>query len=50
MASKNKKKKAKNSFLYNGADKLDCKMKRIMYFTKRQRIKNKKGVADDEEI
>lgn len=40
MASQNKKRKAKNSYLYNGADKRDCKMKRIMYFTKRQRIKN----------
>lgn len=38
MASQNK--KQKNSYPYNGADKRDCKMKRIMYFTKRQRIKN----------
>ena len=42
VASVNKKKKAKNSYLYNGGDKNDDKMKRIMYFTKRQRIKNKK--------
>ena len=34
-------KKAKNSYLINGADKIDGKMKRIFYFTKRQRIKNK---------
>ena len=42
MASENKKRKARNSYLYNGADKSDCKMKRIMYYTKRQRNKNKK--------
>lgn len=40
MASENKKRKARNSYLYNGGDKHDCKMKRIMYFTKRQRVKN----------
>lgn len=40
MASENKKRKAKNSYLLNGADKIDGKMKRIMYFTKRQRAKN----------
>lgn len=42
MASESKKRKAKNSYLYNGGDKEDMKMKRIMYFTKRQRNKNKK--------
>lgn len=42
MASENKKRKARNSYLYNGADKIDGKMKRIMYFTKRQRNANKK--------
>lgn len=42
MASENKKRKARNSYLYNGADKIDGKMKRIFYFTKRQRIKNKR--------
>ena len=36
MASENKKKKAKNSYLSNGGDKLDGKFKRVMYFTKRQ--------------
>lgn len=40
MASQNKKRKAKNSYLYNGGDKIDCKMKRVMYFTKRQPVKN----------
>lgn len=46
MASENKKKKAKNSYLHNGADKLDDKIKRIMYFTKRQRNKNNKISQD----
>jgi len=41
MSSTNKKRKAKNSYLYNGADKKDGKMKRIFYFTKRERMKNK---------
>lgn len=42
MASENKKNKAKNSHLINGADKEDCKMKRVMYYTKRDRNKLKK--------
>lgn len=33
MASKNKKNKAKNSYLMRGADRLDLKMKRIAYYT-----------------
>lgn len=37
MASENKKQKAKNSHLHNGADKQDGKLKRSMYFTKRMR-------------
>lgn len=41
MTSQNKKRKAKNSYLHNGGDKCDYKMKRIMYFTKRQRQKLK---------
>lgn len=41
MSSENKKRKARNSYLTNGADKKDCKMKRIMYYTKRQRNKIK---------
>lgn len=41
MSSENKKRKAKNSYLHNGADKKDSKLKRIIYFTKRQRNKNK---------
>ena len=41
MASQNKKRKAKNSYLSNGGEKLDGKNKRIMYYTKRQRKKFK---------
>lgn len=41
MASENKKRKAKNSYIYNGGDKCDKKIKHVMYFTKRQRNKNK---------
>ena len=48
MASKNKKNKAKNSYLHNGGDKLDDKMKRIMYFTKRQRNKNKAECKEED--
>lgn len=40
MASENKKRKAKNSYLHNGGEKLDGKLKRSLYFTKRQRNKN----------
>ena len=48
MASQNKKRKAKNSYLYNGGDKLDGKMKRIMYYTKRQRKKLKEMESNHE--
>ena len=44
MASENKKRKAKNSYLYNGAEKhKGIKLKRIMYFTKADRTANKKS-------
>lgn len=42
MASESKKRKAKNSYLYNGGTRLDLKMKRIAYYTKRDRNKLKK--------
>ena len=45
MASENKKKKAVNSYIHNGGEKLsveDWKCKRICYFTKRDRNLNKK--------
>lgn len=45
MASKNKKRKAKNSFLYNGAEKQEpVKLKRIMYYNKVTRNNIKKEV------
>ena len=42
MVSQNKKRKAKNSYLSNGGEKLDGQNKRTMYYTKRQRKKVKK--------
>lgn len=42
MASESKKRKAKNSYLMYGADRLDLKMKRIAYYTKRDRNKKQK--------
>lgn len=50
MASQNKKRKARNSYLLNGGDKMDIKMKRTMYFTKRQRrkLKEMEGSHDGE--
>ena len=47
MGSKNKKNKAKNSYLHSVADKLDGRLKKIMYFTKRQRNKNKAECKED---
>ena len=48
MASQNKKRKAKNSYMTNGGEKLDGKMKRIMYYTKRQRKKVKEMGSNHE--
>lgn len=43
MASENKKRKAKNSYILNGAEShKDIKMKRTFYFTKADRVKNNK--------
>ena len=47
MASQNKKRKAKNSYLSNGGEKLDGKNKRTMYYTKRQRKKLKEMEIDN---
>ena len=46
MASQNKKRKAKSSYMTNGGEKLDGKNKRIMYYTKRQRKKLKEMESD----
>ena len=43
MASQNKKKKAKNSYMVNGGEKCDLRLKRIMYYTKRERNRLKKS-------
>jgi len=43
MASENKKRKGKNSHLDGGAEKqFGIKLKRLFYFCKQDRIKNKK--------
>ncbi len=47
MSSENKKRKAKNSYMINGGEKEDSKMKRVMYFTKRQRNRNKNMIKKD---
>lgn len=47
MTSENKKRKAKNSYLYNGGEKYDCKMKKFMYFTKRMRRKIKSEIQEE---
>ena len=44
MASNAKKNKAKNSYMLNGGDKSDLKLKRLMYFTKRKRNQLKEEV------
>jgi len=46
MASNAKKHKAKNSYLENGADKKDLKLKRTMYFTKRNRNQLKEYIRN----
>ena len=46
MVYENKKRKARNSYLYNGGEKLDGNMKRIMYYTKRQRKRLKEMESD----
>ena len=50
MASQNKKRKAQNSYLSNGGEKLDGKNKRIMYYTKRQRKKLKSIEKQREDV
>lgn len=46
MASENKKRKSKNSFLYEGGEKTDLKIKRLMFFNKRLR-KKLKNIEED---
>lgn len=47
MTSQNKKNKARNSYFYNGAEKLDIKMKRRLYYTKRKRNEIKKQIMQE---
>lgn len=46
MVSENKKRKAKNSYMFNGGEKTDGRMKRIFCYTKRNRNTNKKIVSN----
>lgn len=48
MASQNKKNKARNSYCYNGAEKDTFKLKRIMYYNKKQRNEMKAAVKKEE--
>ena len=41
MCSEKKKRKARNSYLMNGGTRIDGKMKRILYYRKRDRVANK---------
>lgn len=48
MASENKKKKARNSFIHNGAEaNKNIKCKRIWYYTKADRKKHKTVIPED---
>ena len=47
MASRNKKKKAKNSYMINGGEKCDLRLKRIMYYSKRERNRLKKAARTE---
>ena len=47
MASQNKKKKAKNSYMVHGGEKCDLRLKRIMYYTKRERNRLKKAARTE---
>jgi len=47
MSSQSKKNKARNSFMMNGGEKQDSKIKRINYFKKRDRVRlNKRTVYE----
>lgn len=47
MSSEAKKRKARNSFMYNGGEKADNKMKRINYYKKQDRAKWNKQQKHD---
>ena len=47
MTSQNKKNKARNSYFFSGADKIDIKMKRRLYYTKRRRNAIKSEIKNE---
>lgn len=47
MSSENKKRKARNSFMHNGGEKTDTKLKRINYYKKRDRNRIKREQRDE---
>lgn len=48
MASENKKRKAKNSFIFNGGEKPNgMKLKRTQYYTKQDRLVAKKNLRKE---
>lgn len=47
MASENKKRKSRNSYCENGCEKYTHRMKRWIFFNKKQRNLNKKIEADE---
>lgn len=47
IGNQNKKKKAKNSYMVNGGEKCDLRLKRIMYYTKRERNRLKKAARTE---
>lgn len=49
MTSQNKKNKARNSYFYNGAEKITDKMKRRLYYNKKLRNKIKSEANKTEE-
>ena len=51
MASENKKRKARNSYIYNGGAKSKGdKLKRLYYYTKQDRVRNRpRGNSEYEE-
>lgn len=49
MTSENKKRKAKNSYINNGGEKDDIKLKRLSYYNKRKRNKIKAEIKQNTE-
>lgn len=45
MSSESKKRKARNSYMYNGGEKTSVKLRRINYYKKRDRVRINREVA-----